>query len=392
MISDRTNAWPRLSMVVGIALVAFALMLAGGALVFSENEESVNISPRAVAQRKQALHELALQYVSRGQLARADGYVKTIDAAQLLWYFALAGDRASYEPLRDRVVSKTVVESPDRPISRYFVAWRYWPGDQDKPLDASGTTEALRLAKALWLGARQFDRNKDRTLAMRILRGYTRHQATFDGVWLIQNYYHLKLHHFATNSYTIDYDPDLLAAAADHTGDETLKGVADKSTQLVKRALSPAGLVRQIIQPELRTLMPDEDAIFSPNDLEQLSNSAEVATGTLHTAPEVARRVLDFAMQRVSDLRLLYNASTGNSATKTGVGVETYGPLLRLAVRRDRPGDVETLLRHVMQTSEPAAIKQLAPKSRAYNLGQALLALQRVQRYRDESASIVTLP
>lgn len=377
-------------MVVGVSLVAVAL-IAGVSGYFFAGESGPDITTQAIEKRRASLHELAARYVNEHKLARSDGYVKTIDAAQLTWYFALAGDRERYRTMRDRLVEKTVVDEPERAITRHFVAWRYWPGDTDKPLDASGTTEALRVAKALWIGANQFDRPKDRELAINILRGYARHQATFSGIWLIRNYYHLRQHHFVTNSYTIDYDPDLLAAAATHTENPTLRTVAEKSAAKVKQALSPAGLVRQIIQPELKTLMPDEDAIFSPNDIEQLSNSAEVATCAHRTAEEVGRSVLDFALNRSSYLRQLYNASTGEPVTTDGAGAETYGPLVRLAIQQDRPAAMRRMLRRLMAVSSPEAIEAMPLKSRAYNLGQTLLALQRVQRYRDKNQSTITV-
>jgi hypothetical protein len=391
MTHTSSSGGPRLTTVVGIVLVATALVLGVGGFFLADELNAPRIDREAIDRRQDALHALAVQYVDQHKLARADGYVKTVDAAQLLWYFALADDRDTYMVLRDRVLDKVLVNDAGQSLTRHFVAWRYWPGEQDRPLDASGTTEALRVAKALWVGAKQFDRPADRKLALSIIRGYARHQATFEGIWLIRNYYNLQEDHFATNSYTIDYDPDLVDAAAARTGDTTLQTVANRSAAKIRQALSPAGLIRQIIQPELKTLMPDKDAIFSPNDIEQLSNSAETATCAHRTAPKAGQAVLDFALSRNSYLRQLYNASTGHAVTKDGAGVETFAPLVRLAIQQDRPEAMRVMLERLIETSKPAAIEQTPLKSRAYNLSQALIALQRVQRYRDAQVSIVTI-
>jgi hypothetical protein len=376
---------------IGAGLVAIALALGLGAWFFGDELTAPDIDPKTVAERQQELHELAARLVKERKLARGDGYVKTVDAAQMLWYFALAKDNDLYTLLRDRLVDKVVVNDPNQKISRHFVAWRYWPGEEDKPLDASGTTEALRLAKALWIGAIQFDRPGDRDLALNIIRGYARHQATFSGIWLIRNYYNLRENHFATNSYTIDYDPDLVAAAADYTDSEKLQKVADRSAKKIDQAIASTGLIRQIIQPELKTLMPDKDAIFSPNNVEQLSNSAETATCAHHTAPQAGQGVLDFSLNRGSYLRQLYNASSGEPITTDGAGAETFAPLVRLAIQQDRPKAMRIMLKRLMDTARPWSIEQTPLKSRAYNLSQALVTLQRVQRYRAEDQSIVTV-
>ena len=41
--------------------------------------------------------------------------------------------------------------------------------------DASGTTEALRVAAGLWFGGRVFDRQLDTDLAVMFVEGYGRH-------------------------------------------------------------------------------------------------------------------------------------------------------------------------------------------------------------------------
>src|SRR5262249_49510478 len=157
---------------------------------------------------------------------------------------------------------------------------------------ASGTTEALRLAEALWRGG-------DRERARLLLAGYARHAATDQGIWLIRNYFNFATRAFATNSFLVDYDPDFLAEVARAEPDGPWADLATRSAALVGRAATEAGLLYDVVQPELRTLTPGLDlAVFSPNDVVQLANAATVAERAIATRPEVALPVLRFAMER----------------------------------------------------------------------------------------------
>jgi hypothetical protein len=53
-----------------------------------------------------------------------------------------------------------IVDKPDDPFTKGFVLWKCVPGATP---DASGTTEALRLARALWAGQRRFGRARTRS-------------------------------------------------------------------------------------------------------------------------------------------------------------------------------------------------------------------------------------
>jgi hypothetical protein len=377
-----------------LAGVLLALALAFGLIgwLFATRQPAPRTDRAALTQRRSALDALATQWIRQHKLARDDQYVYTIDTAHLLIYAARRDNRSLYTMLRDRLVDRVVVDNPQKPFTRHFVAWRYWAGQGNRPLDASGTTEALRLAKGLWLGSKAYDRPDDQALAFDILRGYTRHETSDQGIWFIANYYNLQADHFATNSYTIDYDPDLLHAAAEVTGETPLKRVADRSQKLMEKALAPTGLIRQIIQPELKTLMPSKDGIFSPNNVEQVSNSAAVALASHRTVPQASRELLAFVEPRVGELHALYNASTGQATSKSRAGLETFAPLFRLAAARDHTRLMRPLLKKVMALSEPEKLKTTPKRSRAYNLGQALLAIQRAIQHRSDADDFLTLP
>ena len=156
--------------------------------------------PEGARATKKELHELAKARVIRGMLARTDGFAYAVDVSLLMIFAAQEGDREMYDPLRDFALEHLVLNDPEDPYTRGFVLWRY---DKDQEPDASGTTEALRLAKGLWRGAEAFGESVDREWAVTILDGYARHAAEEQGVWMIRNYFNLGTRSFATNSFLV---------------------------------------------------------------------------------------------------------------------------------------------------------------------------------------------
>ena len=292
------------------------------------------------------IHDLRDQFLARaaawvddGRLVRPDGFVYAVDVAQLMACFAAAADEMRYEALRAYAVRHLLVDDPSDPFTRGFVFWRHKPADP-AGADASGTTEALRLAEALWLGAETFDRSADRELVLTVLRGYARHETVDQGVWMIRNYFGFGTRSFASNSFLVDYDPDFVMRVADETGDAALALLAQRSCDVVRRAQTPAGLLYDLIQPELKTMYPllaESVVVFSPNDVVQLSNACTVALTVTAAASQVARRVLDFALARLSDptrhgpLRTYHYGRTGEPVNETEPGINEWGALLRLA-------------------------------------------------------------
>jgi hypothetical protein len=330
----------------------------------------------------------AKRMVEEGTLARADGYIYAVDINQLATFAALAGQRELYDPLRAIILSELLIDDKDEDYTRGFVAWRYKARDDagnPVPRDASGSTEALRAAEALWRGSEAFDdRRDDRDTALRILQGYARHATTEthrgQDIWFIRNYYNLQTKAWATNSFLIDYDPDFVAFAAEQSGDEVLAEVARQSEALFKKAVAPTGLLREMVQPEVLTLMGIEHAIFAPNNLEQLSNSAAEAERSVATNKPLAVGVLRFALQHADNLRLNYNVETGEPRGP-GVGAETYAPLLRLAHKLDDRDAVETFLPKLLHHTE-RFLDDPNARDRLYLLGEALLALELVMEQR----------
>jgi len=334
--------------------------------------------------RRRLLAE-ARRMVAEGTLARADGYIYAVDITQLAAFAAITGDRALYEPLRTIIRDELLIDEQDEDYTRGFVAWRYRQRDDQGnpvPRDASGSTEALRAAEALWRGSQAFDdRRGDRDTAMLILRGYARHATTEthrgQDIWFIRNYYNLQTKSWASNSYLIDYDPDFVAFAAERSGDEGLAEVARRSEALFEKAVAPTGLLREIVQPEVLTLMGIEHGIFAPNNLAQLSVSAAEAERSVVTNKPLAVGVLRFAMQHADDLRLNYNVETGEPRGPLA-GVGTYAVLLRLAQKLDDRPAVETFLPKLLQHTQ-TFLDDPNARERLYIIGEALLALEAVR-------------
>jgi len=360
---------PLIRMLVGVAiLAAFGFLIT---LAFWPGGDTM----RDALAIHDKMRNRAKAMVLEGTLARANGHIYAVDINQLATYAAV-------------IVDELLINDKDSDYTRGFIAWRFMRADENGnpvPREASGSTEALRAAEALWIGSETFeDLADDRQTALLILDGYVRHQTTqtHNGqeIWFIRNYYNLQTEAWATNSFLIDYDPDFLARVAQATGDPDLADVARRSEQLFKKAAARTGLLREMVQPEVLTLMGIPGAIFAPNNQEQLSNSVAEAERSARTNRPLAVGVLRFAMQRKDDLRLNYDVETG-AASSSGVGAETYAPLVRLAVKLGDHEAVDTFLPKLVHQCEKF-MAQAQAKDTLYLLGESLLAIEYARRFK----------
>jgi hypothetical protein len=362
--------------------VALLLLIAAvGLLVYELRPRPLPVTP---AEATTQLRDAAWRVVSTGGLARDDGAVYAVDIGQLATYAALAGDRELYDPLRRVILEQLMVRREPGNLAHGMIAWRAFPDPRpNQPArDASGTTEALRCAEALWRGVQAFGLDEDREVIRLILDAYVRHATPPDqSPWMIRNYFNLHpdVWHFITNSFLVDYDPDLLLELSEAFDEPAWRDVAERSAELIDRARTPADLLHQVIRPEVATIMPAfaADGIYSIDGVEQLSNVLTVAERCTDTNPEVAAAVLAFARQRLDRLGLYYDATTGRRVEPPRraalPGVETWGPLLRLA---DQFGDEavrDAALRKICRMSPGLADPSASP--RLYLIGEALLAL-----------------
>jgi hypothetical protein len=324
---------------------------------------------------RQRLHVRARALTDVRKLVRSNGFIYTIDVAQLLIYFAQAGELESYTALGAHAEKNLVCDNPQHPFLKGFVPWRWKQGEAP---DASGTTEALRLARGLWLGAKAFNRAADAELALKILDGYGRHGTIDQGIWIIRNYYGFNTHSFASNSFLVDYDPDFIDEVASDRNDKTLAKLAADSYGVIKSAVAPSGLLYDIIQPEVATLYPELNlAAFSPNDVIQLSNCCTAAVAVAHGRPEIARKVLALGLNRLDDLRAYYFGRTGQPYNGKVASVNDYSILARLAMRLGAETSAATIAERAMNDWLWCADR--ADSIEFFTLTEVLLAMQALE-------------
>ncbi len=350
-------------MIRGVVVVACVAALAGCG-------RSAPIDADTVQRLESRYADAVRDWLAADRLARDDGWTKTVEVGQLLAWAAAAGDVALYDALHPHAIA--TIRDDSVPLTRGFVAWRTRP---DTPFDASGTTEALRIAEGLWHGAAAFARPEDRARARLILDGYARHAGVDQGIWMIRNYYNFGTGGFATNSYLVDYDPDFVAAVARATGDEDLRALAARSLALVQSAVAPSGLLYDLVQPEVVTLMPDASIVaFSPNDIVQLSNALAVAERVAHGAPDVARGCLAFAHRRAARLRAYYLGRTGQPYREDRAGLAVSCAAVRLAARLGDDAAMSVFLRRLLP--EARAWIDAPTQPRAWIASEVLSALR----------------
>lgn len=332
----------RRQLVRATAVAGLAGLVSSFAPAAPRREVAADLSPFLPRLRefRAELQRLARGWALASTLARGadrpeDRHTYAVDVAQLMWSFAMLRDAEPYHKLRELAQRALIVDDKDHPYTRGFVPWRVMEGQ--KP-DASGTTEALRLARALWTGAAVFNRPQDAELALVVLDGYARHATVDKGIWMIANYFNFGTNSAATNTFVIDYDTDFVREVADtfKTTDpprhKTMSELADNCTGLMRRVVSPSGLLYDLVQPELKTMYYGMDvSAFSPNDIIQTNNTATTASTIAKALPDIARSVLSFFVKRAADLHVHYIGRTGERVREMPVRAAEYCALARLA-------------------------------------------------------------
>lgn len=332
---------------------------------------------QALAPLEARLADAALGWLTSGRLVREDGFLYAIDLGLLSIYAASELDQQRYQLVRDFTVRHFLTDSPRVPELHHLVQWRVKP--QAPQPDATGTTETLRLAKALWTGAGRFGVAADADLALDILRGYARHARVDQGIWFIANYFSLNARIYANNSFLVDYDPDFIADLAKARGDADLATLAENSYALVGKAFAPTGLIRDLVQPEVKTLVPElELSYFSPNDVCGIANCATVALTVARGRPAWAGRLLNFAAVRGERLGKYYYGRTGEPANELRAGAFEWATLTRLAATLGEADVLAAFLKTAMPLWQNLA-DAIEPRQ-AYLAAELLLSCAAIRR------------
>lgn len=290
------------------------------------------------------LHDKARAWVLTGAdaITRVDDsgrktFIYTVDLAQLMEHFAAAGDLQPYMKLRDFAIEHVVIDRKDDPFTKGFVLWRR---DVKAEPDASGTTEALRVARALWTGGKVLNRPEDKAIALMIIDGYARHYTIDQDIWLIRNYFSFGTRSFANNTFVIDYDADFLRQVADDLKasdpkqHQAVSELATNSYGLMRRTPTPCGLLYDLVQPELKTMYWGIDvAAFSPNDIVQTNNACTTAATIAKGEPAIAKKVLAFVTgKQASEGKIFqhYYGRTGERVSKRGMGASENMAIAKL--------------------------------------------------------------
>lgn len=307
-------------------------------------------------------------WIDANKLARDNGYIYGVDIGQALVYAAQANDRALYDKVRP-IVDHLVIDNRSDRYTQGFLRWRWRPGEA---VDASGTAEALWVARGLWLGAKAFGRSYDRHLALRLIDGYERHEFTEAGTWYVRNYFNFGTRSFATNSYTVNYMPDFLDEVAADTGDAKLVELARKSRQLLLASISPGGMVNSIVQPEVATIFPDLNlTVFSPNGIVSLFETCGVVEMIAAGNPAVAARLLEIVDEEGH--YEYYNAADGKPYPAAAVTFFPSTCLLRLALILRKQRLIQQELPFFVQVARAWASDPQPP--RLFTAGQLLMTL-----------------
>lgn len=274
----------------------------------------------------------------RGGLpTRPDGWAYAVDVGNLMVYASERGKIDLFERLSGLTKKYYLVTDSNDPNALYTAAWRARP---DRPREASGTTETLRMVEAYWNAGERWNNDSYRRLAYAMARAYVKHQFSdqYGENWFIRNYYNYETKEYATNTFLVDYAPDVLRRVADGMHDQDLRAAADKSAQFVEQAQVAFGFFHEMYQPEISTLYANVK-YFSPNGIIQIIDSHEAALGIAETyAPDAARRTYAFSKEQylknngaVANQYLLDGTPYGSTPDTSTEAV--YAFMARLSIR-----------------------------------------------------------
>jgi hypothetical protein len=281
-----------------------------------------------------ALDVTMRRIVDSDGVARNDGYLYGLDVAWLLRYAAEAGDRALYDRLRpyaDRVI---VTQSGDA-YARGFVLWRQRPGADP---EIAGSLESVAMARALLAGAARFGYARDRDVAQLVLEAYGKLAFEKGLTWSVRRHFNFATRSYSDVSFLSSYAPDFLADAGPLLPAAAWPTPVERSYAAIEQATTQHGLLRPVILPELNETWADLTArSFAPNNVAPLEDSCLAAEAAVRGRPQIARKVLAFALDSdhanfLGRLFAYFDVTTGEPANEALLTPTGYACLVRLAV------------------------------------------------------------
>jgi hypothetical protein len=310
---------------------------------------------------------------------RRDGFLYAMDIAPLLLYAAERGDLALYRLVLP-FTQPLVMRAASGPYTEGFVLWRHKDGVRP---EVSGATEAGWMARALWTGARAFDRPDDRALATKILEGYAKHAFEQNNVWFVRKYFAFEGGQFANLSVLGNYTPDFLDDVERENRVPAIRGLAERAYALLERARLGTGLLNPLIVPEIGATYPGQGVeVFAPNGLTSLAESCDAAEAAVRGRPKLAQGVLDFVGKRgrrhaTGRLYAYFDAGDGGPRGAQTLSTTGYACLGQLAAMLGDNGAwdrLEPQLLLDMETLPSMALSSEAPLYAAGPLLRAALA------------------
>jgi len=283
-------------------------------------------------------------------LQRRDGFLYGRDVAPMLLYAAQRQDQTLYLQLLP-LARRLIIEDPADPFARGFVLWRRKPG---APLEITGATETLWMARALWAGAGAFNRADDRALALTVMEGYARHAYELAGSWLVRKYFAFDGRTFAGLSAIANYHPDFMADVEQQHPRAEWRGFGERSYAMLERARTPAGLLYPLVQPEVGATYPDLNVtLYAPNGYASLADSCFAAAGAVRGNPQLAEDLLDFAQDNDHTafngrLFAYFRSDDGEPTGIAELSSEGYACLAGLAAARQDRGAFKEFLPFLM--------------------------------------------
>lgn len=320
----------------------------------TEDAPPVSRGDPALTQREDEIYAaVRAEMDKRGGLPlRPDGWAYAVDVGNLMLYAAERGEIELFRQLSDVVRRDYLITRSNDRNALYTVAWRF---RRDRPVEASGTTETLRMVEAYWIAGERWNNEYYHQLAWAMAKAYVRHEWSdeYGEGWYIRNYYNYETKAYATNTFLVDYAPDVLRRVADGMRDTDLRKTADKAADFVVRAQVPFGYFHEMYQPEIATLY-DNITYFSPNGVLQIIDSHEAALGISELyAPGEARRTYEFSKaQHLSPLgiRNQYQMNGAPNPGGEGVTAAVYAFVARLSTRM---GDLQFSRQLIDETMTP---------------------------------------